>query len=421
MPVNSRFYENNMTYGRERSFRKHRQDGMITESDEELIRMYISELSAGKGISERRANKIGFTLIHWRRFLATEYQQLDINDIYKGILELKKGNSAKGKPFKQDTLHDYVIILKPFLRWMIDNDHNCRLLEKKVLALKAPPMDYNVTLPEDLPTMDEMVEIIKYTVHPMEKAFVAVLYESAARVGEAARLTWRDLVQDELGYKIYLDDQKTSQRRYGRLTMCSEYLNTYRNLRPGASGDDFVFTMDTGKPLKYSKAFKIVQEAIQRAVEKTDNEDIRKSLAKKIVTPHDFRRARITHMIILGYPETAIKLLAWGNLNTQQFRVYVKLCELDLDRVFLEKAGIVRKKDDIQMPTAPRPCSYCHTINGCDSDFCSKCGRPLTEKKIRELADAEDDIDQDKRFKDWMEKVRLEAKEEFRKMMSTRT
>lgn len=421
MPVNPRFYENNMNFGRERSWSKHRESGLITESDEKLIRTYIVELCAGKGIGELRANKIAFTLNQWRRFLLVEYQDLRIEDVYQGIAGLKNGKSVKGKPFKQDTLHDYVVILKPFMLWMIDNGHNKQLLEKKVRALKPPGMDYNVTLPEDLPTMEEIAEIIKYCPDAMEKAFIATTYESTARIGEAARLTWRDLAGDEHGYKVYLDDQKTGQRRFGRLTMCSEYLNTYRNLKPGASKDDFVFTMSNGKPLKYSKAFKIVLDAIKRAIDNTQDGEIRKSLASKIITPHDLRRARITHMIIMGYPESAIKMLAWGNLNTQQFRVYVKLCEKDLDRIFLEKAGIIRKSDELQIPTAPRPCGNCHTINGCGSDYCSKCGRPLTEAKLRELAGAEDDVEQDPRFKAWMEKVQDQAKQEFRKMLSSRT
>jgi site-specific recombinase XerC len=91
--------------------------------------------------------------------------------------------NAKGKPFKQNTLHDYVVILKPFLLWLVDNDYS-DIPEKKIRAIKPPCMDYNVTLPEDLPKEAEIVALIKGSKSVMERAFLAVLYESGARIGE---------------------------------------------------------------------------------------------------------------------------------------------------------------------------------------------------------------------------------------------
>ena len=49
---------------------------------------------------------------------------LAVADIYKGISDIQQGTSNSKKPFKQNTISDYMSILKQFLLWMINNGYS---------------------------------------------------------------------------------------------------------------------------------------------------------------------------------------------------------------------------------------------------------------------------------------------------------
>jgi hypothetical protein len=112
----------------------------------------------------------------------------------------------------------------------------------------------------------------------------------------------------------------------------------------------------------------------------------RAGVTKRIHT-HLFRKSRITHMIQQNFQESIIKQMMRGNLNTQEFRTYAVLCESDIDAEILDKAGIKRKADQVDL-LAPRPCPQCHTVGGPGSRFCSVCGQALTAEAAADIANA---------------------------------
>ncbi|MCX6693395.1 MAG: integrase, partial [Methanomicrobiales archaeon] len=64
------------------------------------------------------------------------YADLAVADIYKGISDIQEGTSKSKKPFKQNTISDYMSILKQFLLWMIENGYST-LSEKKIRGIKS--------------------------------------------------------------------------------------------------------------------------------------------------------------------------------------------------------------------------------------------------------------------------------------------
>lgn len=120
------FHRGESVYNGNRSIQKHQDSGELSESDTELIKKYISERQATRHIGEGRSNKITFCLVGWKRFLTKpdpdnseisipiNYKDLTISDLYRGINNLKNGTSSKGKPFKRNTIHDHIVILKGF-------------------------------------------------------------------------------------------------------------------------------------------------------------------------------------------------------------------------------------------------------------------------------------------------------------------
>ncbi len=325
MVLNNRFYESNARYTFERCLKKH--SDTLTANEIKLIREYIIEAQATKHITDTRARKIGFTLVGWRRYLTMPFDKVSLADIYQGIANMKTGVSEKGEPLKMNTQRDFIKILKPFLLWLVD-ENVIDLPEKKIKAIKAPTAETQTVTPEEILTLAEVKAMIEVTMTPRDRALISTLYESGVRIGELARLTWRDLIFDEHGVRMYINDTKTKKRRYSRLIGSAGPLQALKKSLQNPMSDDFVFLTEKGEPMAYITAVKVLRRIAKRA-----------GITKEI-RPHLFRHTRITHMIQQNYQESIIKQSLWGNLSTQQFKTYVSLSETDIDNEFLKRAGI---------------------------------------------------------------------------------
>ncbi len=51
----------------------------------------------------------------------------------------------------------------------------------------------------------------------------------AVRIGELARLKWRNVVFDAYGVRLNITDKKTKKLKYSRLFMAKEYLLQWKN------------------------------------------------------------------------------------------------------------------------------------------------------------------------------------------------
>ena len=101
----------------ENAIRASLQDLTITTVDAAQVREFIAELRSCKNISTGRTNKLTFTLIAWRRFIGP-FADNTIGDLYAAIPELRNAKSSRKKPFRQNTISDFIAILKQFYLWM---------------------------------------------------------------------------------------------------------------------------------------------------------------------------------------------------------------------------------------------------------------------------------------------------------------
>jgi integrase len=338
----------------ERIYKKHRVAGAITQDDEALIREYITECESAKNIGEARKQKLVSTLTNWRRFILQPYRGVTITEIYAGISRLKEyRDPVKGLPYRQNTLHDYLRNVKPFFLWLEENEYNS-LPVKKIKKIKPPAIDRDCTAPDDILTKEEVALLIDNCLSPRDRALIITLYESGCRVGELARMEWRDLVFDKWGVKVYIHDTKCGQTRYCRLVNATPHLLLWKNSYPGGQpeGDARVFIARDRR--------EIIDITVDRTLKRAAN------LAgiTKRVYPHLFRKSRTTHMVAEGYQESVIKASLWGNQDTEMFRTYVHLAEREIDAEFLAKAGLVVKEETQSDALKPTVCSRCHTLNG---------------------------------------------------------
>jgi integrase len=343
--------------------------GLLTKEDAALISEFIAEKRASIGICTGRANMLTFNLVGWRRFIGP-YNELTIAQVYAGIDALKAGKSQRGRPFKQNTLADHVVILKRFLLWAIENGYST-IPEKKVRALKPPAKNTMTKKASDLLTPDEIKAIIQACKQSEDRALIMLLYEGGFRIGEIAQMKWEDLIFNNGGVATSVKF-KTAFTRHVRAYMCTQYLQNWRADYPGnPEGSAFVFVNSWGKPFIHATIAKRIQRIVERAG------------ITKHVTPHLFRHSRITHMINDGVGESVIKMMMWGTVNTTMFETYAHLTGKDIDTEISRVYGLVKPDEKQKEPmVAPRQCPHCQHINPPTTTWCFGCGESLSSDSV---------------------------------------
>ncbi|MFA5002703.1 MAG: integrase, partial [Methanolinea sp.] len=130
----------------------------ITKRDADLIKEFIAERKVAANIGISRANKFTYVLVGWRRFIGP-FTDISIADVYTSIDTMKNSLTQKGTPFKQNTKHDWVRVLRQFLLWMIENEYS-NLPERKIRRIQVPTKDTMTHKAADLLTPEEVKAIL---------------------------------------------------------------------------------------------------------------------------------------------------------------------------------------------------------------------------------------------------------------------
>jgi site-specific recombinase XerD len=134
--------------------------GQITKDDALLIRAYIKAYRAEKHIKIHRVLKTTFDLVNWRRFIKKPYRRCKIEDIHDGITSMMNGHSLRGKPFAQNTKHDYVKGLRQFLFWLIGKKHS-NIDTNDVKRIKVPARNFETVRPDEVLSDGEIESLLK--------------------------------------------------------------------------------------------------------------------------------------------------------------------------------------------------------------------------------------------------------------------
>lgn len=347
-------------------------NGQITQDDAALLREYVTERRAIKSLTPGRVNKILYNLLLWRKFIPKPFRDHTIADLYEGTEQLISRKLPDGTDISKNTVSDTVAIFKPFYAWMIEEGYSS-IPEKKLKAIKRPPIDRMTKTADDILSPTEVEAILNACTSSRDRALLHMLYEGGFRVGEIGQLRWRDIKFDENGAVINVDF-KTGKPRYIRLVMAKQPLAAWKKDHPRASPDAYVFLDRAGNPMGYPAILKQIARIVTRAG------------IGKHVTPHTFRHSRITHLIQEGkLRESVIKLMMWGSTDTDMFSTYLHLTGGDIDRQINEAYGLVDKKATNGRRLEPRQCPRCGEINSPTAKFCAECGLQLTEEAAAEV------------------------------------
>lgn len=355
----------------------------ISQSDMELIALYIEtkKLSTGGGLSESRKVKVVIDLITFARKymnpLGVEYRTLsDITLATSVGILFDEGKNPRGQYYSENTKHDYVVILKGFLRWLIKRRYASELLTPDGISEIGTPKKQIITkAPEDLLKDDDVYQLLHSEKCTVElAALIAILYWTGARIGEVLSLRWKDLTFEDRLLKTRIYASKTDTYRYSPCSEALEYVAAWRARYPksiigGPTGENIVFVSydrasDSYLGMQYHNARKQIQTLCDAVLHRR-------------IKPHVFRASDITNRSIRGVPDAVNKRTHWGNQNTQMLSTYVLLNDNEVNSAMLTAGGLEVKKDAIPKPVL---CGSCYVMNPPGSVFCHKCGAALTHE-----------------------------------------
>jgi len=344
--------------------------GKITEEERSLIDEYIGELVAVSQISPVRRYKLIGLLIRNHEF-HPPYKECTLKDVYCALDRIKTAIKDDGSPrYKRNTIVDMVQMIKRFFIWLSENEYS-KINIEKLRKIKTPRFDQGTITAEMLLSEGEVKTIIEAAMTSRDRALISVLYEGGFRIGEIGNLTWGQVKFTDWNVTVNTSE-KTGKPRYIPLIASRAYLAQWRNDYPlPITQEAFVFlTTTTHQPLQYAGLLKQIRSLATRAG------------ITKYIKPHLFRHSRITHLSQKGLNESVIKMMMWGDVNTDMMKVYQHLTNDDVDATIAELNGVsipdTPSDKKRKRAMSPLQCPRCATVNSPTMKYCGNCGAPLT-------------------------------------------
>ncbi len=306
-------------------------------------------------------------------------EQLDVSfdeavkrDIEDLIMWIQKKDDISDR-----TRSDYKVLLKRFYRWIGGGEY-----PEKVEWIKPTHNHSNDKLPDDLLTEDDVKKLIKSAKNPRDKAIIAMLWETGARIGELIDLEVDSFEDHRHGLKVVIDG-KTGSRRVP-LIESVPHITAWLNSHPRRDEKNAplwvnIGTRNNGQKYSYRSLNKMLNETAQRAgIDKPTN-------------PHHFRHSRATYMANRFTEAQLCEWFGWVQGSDVPAR-YVHLSGRDIDSSYARLHGIEEEKDKEISEMAPEDCPRCRDKVPPNADFCHRCGQALSIKGMEEVEEDQDDF-----------------------------
>jgi ribosomal protein S27AE len=221
--------------------------------------------------------------------------------------------------------------------------------------------------------------------NPRDRAFIMVLYETGARIGELIDLTVGDIEDRTHGKKITIEG-KTGARRLP-LVESVPYVNKWLNDHPNPAKDAPLWCkiQQDGPDDKLTYNY-IRQKILQKNMERADLD--------KPSNPHHYRHSRAS---FLANEMTEAQLCEWfGWVQGSDVPArYVHLSGRDIDNAYDQMHGLYEPEDDEAEPDV-QECPRCEELNEPKAVFCQRCGFGLDPDRAASFEEeVSDDVKQD--------------------------
>ncbi|MCR4323815.1 MAG: site-specific integrase [Nanoarchaeota archaeon] len=339
----------------------------ISERNKELVKHFVNDLVL-ENISKPRLIKYFGTL----KIVANTLGK-DFDKVTKEDLKIFIGTIQQKSEFSPWTKQSYKVIIRRFFKWLKGTKDYPEIVNWINIGMKRS--EKKLPSEEDLITEKDIQKVIQTADHPRNKAFISLLWESGARVGEIGNLKLKNVTFDKYGIVITVSG-KTGSRKI-RLISSTPHLATWMNSHPGRENKEAPLWINIGttnhnKQMYYRNMVKLLRVLFSKAE------------IKKRCNPHLFRHSRATYMANHLTEFQMNQYFGWIQ-GSDMPSTYVHMSGKEVDNAILIMNGIETgiKKEESKLQ--PIICSRCDTINSNDSKHCNKCGGILDLKHAMEI------------------------------------
>ncbi len=353
------------------------ESGEIHEENKERIQEYHRDLKLD-GIAPATQQKyLSYLVVVSRHIGDTRFDEMDKDDLKDLVAWVQSKNHA---PSTVDTYKD---IIRQFWSWLYDKDKKGEYPEE-VAWINIDKKRSNGKLPQDLLTKEDIEAQIEACKNPRDKALIALLYETGARIGELIDVTVGDIEDRKHGKKIVIDG-KTGSRRLP-LVESVPYLNHWLNKHPNPEKEAPLWCkIQQGSPDDQLGYRYIREKILKRSMNDADID--------KPSNPHHYRHSRASY---LANEMTEAQLCEWfGWVQGSDVPAkYVHLSGRDIDNAYDAMHDLVDEEEEEEEPSVIE-CPRCEELNENNAKFCSRCGFALDTDVSAEIDETEEKLSEE--------------------------
>lgn len=319
-------------------------------------------------------------------------------DIESFVLHLKEHG------MKPDSQNVNIVNLKLFITFLTNNNSK--------FSKKAKGQDYfqNIKLnkqvldtsEKEYLTREDITALISHCKSQRDRAFLFLLWDSGARLGELLSMNIADIKFD----KKYTTVKLTGKTGTREVVISSSVpdIQLYLNQRKEAQPSEPLFVSYNGR-FKERSAQNMLKKLVKKA-----------GIAKegKKTNIHSTRHGRMTELAKKGIPEMHLRRYAGWLPNSDMPSKYIHVQQKDVDIRILLSEGYTPEEIEEEVKPEPSfkpikcPNPVCGLENPYDSVRCYRCGSIINEKLMMETREAEAEAEKQK-----IEAIKTELKNEI--------
>src|SRR5712691_155538 len=190
--------------------------------------------------------------------------------------------------------------------------------------------------PDEILTLPEVNKLMAAANSLRDRAMIALLWETGARIHEVCALTIANVKQfaskengGAMHLRVFFPKVKVAGEEHASYLIESvSHITAWLKAHPDKRPDAPLFPSARGTPLTRNTAEKIIKRTAERAA------------IGKHVYPHLFRHSRCTHLLRIGVPEAQVKKLLGWKPNSPMLARYSHLVDRDAYAALLRASGL---------------------------------------------------------------------------------
>ena len=251
--------------------------------------------------------------------------------------------------------------------------------------------------PETVLRPEDIAKLVNYANSSRDKAYIMIMWATAARVGEVLGLKWKDIEITRIKgnrlakVRIKETDSSETEKTNTRIVPIREGYTFIKDLiREDPLSDNpeaFLFrkksSVDPDDQLSYTAVSNIVKRSLKK-IKENPNMDWNHN---RKTNNHNFRHSRATFWASQGMNESQIRSLGGWSDSSDTVRQYIHLGKEDVEGAVLDFHDLEKEQEEEDFTLEPVVCPECNEMNPFNA---RNCGTPGCDTILSTTSQAEE-------------------------------